>query len=148
MRAGPESTAPPSITMTAPRASAGGANATDVDHVGDPAPNDACPVAASRWVPMVATSTLTASSTPYPGPLTVTGEVTCAPPAGDDTFSMPPGPTAPMTSQALPNRCSLTVVTLTGRFEPASLIVRPSVTVAVRLPRCEPMTWSTPSAST
>src|SRR5947209_9839145 len=102
MRAGPPSAAESSVTTIAPRGSAGGAKATLVDHGAEPLPKDARPEAAAKRVPMVATSTWMASSTPYDGPVTVSGDATCAPAAGDETLRLPLGSVAPVTSHALP----------------------------------------------
>src|SRR4051812_26438325 len=122
MRAGPPSAAEPSVTTIAPRGSAGGANATLVDHGDEPLPNEAWPDAAEKRVPIVATSTRIASSTPYDGPVTVSGELTCAAGVGEETLRLPLGSAAPVTSQALPKRWSCTVVTFTGCFDVPSVM--------------------------
>src|SRR3954452_24781725 len=74
------------------------------------------------------TCTLAARWMPPPGPLATSGDVTVAPAAGDVMRNRPLSSVAPVTIHALPYFTRCTVVTEIGRWDPASLCMRPSVT--------------------
>src|SRR4051794_14397894 len=131
-----------SVAASTPTRETAGVKDTVAVQCGVPLPNDTCWAPSSTGWLASRTAICAASSTPNPGPVTVSGEPAATPASGVQMTSSCCGSSAPTTTQPLPYFLRCTTVTGTCFFC-STCSVRPSVTSALSPESWVCTTWLT-----